>query len=45
MFRGKWHFIFHLISMLAIPLVYSVYVGVAAAARDRVVELAMKHRM
>jgi alkylation response protein AidB-like acyl-CoA dehydrogenase len=40
--QGKWHFIFHLISMVAIPLVYSVYVGVAEAARDRAVQIAMK---
>ena len=40
--QGKWHFIFHLITMVAIPLVYSVYVGVAEAARDRAVQLAMK---
>ncbi|NDJ17855.1 acyl-CoA dehydrogenase family protein [Myxacorys almedinensis] len=40
--QGKWHFIFHLISMVAIPLIYSVYVGVAEAARDRAVQLAMK---
>ena len=35
---GKWHPLFHIISMIAFPLVYSVYVGVAEAARDRVVE-------
>ncbi|PSB16094.1 acyl-CoA dehydrogenase [filamentous cyanobacterium CCP2] len=40
--QGKWHFIFHLITMVAIPLIYSVYVGVAEAARDRAVQLAMK---
>lgn len=40
--QGKWHFIFHLISMIAIPLVYSVYVGVAEAARDRAIQIAMK---
>ena len=40
--QGKWHFIFHLISMVAIPLIYSVYVGVAEAARDRAIQLAMK---
>jgi alkylation response protein AidB-like acyl-CoA dehydrogenase len=40
---GKWHFIFHLISMVAIPLIYSVYVGVAEAARDRAMQLVMKH--
>lgn len=42
--QGKWHFIFHLISMVAIPLIYSVYVGVADAMRDRAVQLAMKHK-
>lgn len=40
--QRKWHFIFHLISMVAIPLIYSVYVGVAEAARDRAVQLVMK---
>jgi alkylation response protein AidB-like acyl-CoA dehydrogenase len=40
---GKWHFMFHLISMVAIPLVYSVYVGVAEAARDRALQVARKH--
>ncbi len=40
--QGKWHFIFHLISMVAIPLIYAVYVGVAEAARDRAIQLAMK---
>jgi alkylation response protein AidB-like acyl-CoA dehydrogenase len=37
--QGKWHFIFHLISMVAIPLIYSVYVGVAEATRDRAIQL------
>lgn len=41
--QGKWHFIFHLISMVAIPLIYSVYVGVAEAARDRAIQLAKRH--
>lgn len=41
---GKWHLLFHIITMIALPLVYSVYVGVAAAARDRAIELAMKRR-
>jgi alkylation response protein AidB-like acyl-CoA dehydrogenase len=40
--QGKWHFIFHLISMVAIPLIYSVYVGVAEAARDLAVQRARK---
>jgi alkylation response protein AidB-like acyl-CoA dehydrogenase len=42
--QGKWHFMFHLISMVAIPLIYSVYVGVAEAARDRTVQLVMNRR-
>jgi alkylation response protein AidB-like acyl-CoA dehydrogenase len=42
--QGKWHFIYHLVSMVAIPLIYSVYVGVAEAARDRAVQLAMKRQ-
>ena len=32
--QGKWHPLFHIISMIAFPLVYSAYVGVAHAARD-----------
>jgi alkylation response protein AidB-like acyl-CoA dehydrogenase len=37
--QGKWHPLFHIISMIAFPMVYSVYVGVAQAARDRTLEL------
>lgn len=36
--RGKWHPLFHIISMIAFPLIYSVYVGIAETARDLVVE-------
>lgn len=36
--QGKWHPLFHIISMIAFPLVYSVYYGIAEATRDRVVE-------
>jgi alkylation response protein AidB-like acyl-CoA dehydrogenase len=42
--QGLWHPLFHIISMLAIPLIYSVYVGVAEAARDRAIVLASKRR-
>lgn len=42
--QGKWHPIFHIITMIAIPLIYSVYVGVAEAARDQAIQLAMKRR-
>jgi alkylation response protein AidB-like acyl-CoA dehydrogenase len=32
--QGKWHPLYHTISMVAFPLIYAVYVGVAEAARD-----------
>jgi acyl-CoA dehydrogenase len=32
--RGKWHPLFHMVSMIAIPLVYAVYLGVAEGARE-----------
>ena len=38
--QGKWHPLFHIISMIAIPLIYSVYVGIAEAARDLAVKQA-----
>lgn len=41
---GKWHPAFHLISMIAFPIIYSVYVGVAEAARDLAVQQACKSR-
>lgn len=31
--QGKWHGLYHIISMVAFPLIYAVYVGVAEAAR------------
>ena len=37
--RGVWHPLFHIITMVAFPLVYAVYVGVAEAARDLAVSL------
>jgi acyl-CoA dehydrogenase len=42
--QGKWHPLFHLISMLALPIVYSVYLGVAEAARARALALVRKRR-
>ena len=41
---GKWHPLFHLISMIAFPLVYSVYAGVADGARDAALALARRGR-
>lgn len=40
--QGKWHPLFHTVSMIAFPLIYSVYVGVAQAARDRTLEQVKK---
>ncbi len=40
--QGKWHPFFHAISMIAFPVIYSAYVGVAEAARDKALELAKK---
>ena len=37
---GEWHPIFHMISTIAFPLVYSVYLGVAESARDIAVAMA-----
>jgi alkylation response protein AidB-like acyl-CoA dehydrogenase len=42
--QGKWHPLFHLISMVALPLIYSVYVGIAEAARDFAVQEARGKR-
>jgi acyl-CoA dehydrogenase len=40
--QGKWHPLFHIISMIAMPVVYSAYVGVAESARAKVLEIARK---
>jgi len=42
--QGKWHPLFHIISMIAIPLIYSVYTGVAEAARDIALRLTSVRR-
>jgi alkylation response protein AidB-like acyl-CoA dehydrogenase len=42
--QGKWHLLFHVISLLAIPLIYSVYLGIAEAARDIALEGARSRR-
>jgi acyl-CoA dehydrogenase len=38
--QGKWHPLFHAISMLAFGLIYSAYVGVAEAARQKAIAMA-----
>jgi acyl-CoA dehydrogenase len=40
--RGRWHPLFHLISMIAIPIIYSVYYGVGEALRDAAVAAARR---
>lgn len=40
--QGKWHPLFHAISLFAFPIVYSAYVGVAESARTRALEIAKK---
>ncbi|HMR30197.1 MAG TPA: acyl-CoA dehydrogenase family protein [Geminicoccaceae bacterium] len=32
--QGRWHRLFHTITLVAFPLIYSVYLGIAEAARD-----------
>jgi alkylation response protein AidB-like acyl-CoA dehydrogenase len=41
---GEWHPLFHIIATVAIPLIYSVYLGVAESARDIAVALAKQKR-
>ncbi|MCQ1569851.1 acyl-CoA/acyl-ACP dehydrogenase [Neorhizobium galegae] len=40
--QGEWHMLFHIISMIAFPLIYSAYLGVAESARDIAVEMAKR---
>jgi alkylation response protein AidB-like acyl-CoA dehydrogenase len=42
--QGKWHHLFHVIALVALPLIYAVYVGVAETARDLAVHGARKKR-
>lgn len=39
---GEWHPVFQIISTIAFPLIYAVYLGVAESARDIAVEMARK---
>lgn len=41
---GKWHPIMHMVTMIAFPLIMSVYVGLAEAARDKVVAMAASRK-
>lgn len=42
--QGKWHPLFHAISQLAFPIIYSAYLGVAESARRRALE-ALRRRL
>jgi alkylation response protein AidB-like acyl-CoA dehydrogenase len=39
---GKWHRLYHTIAMLALPLIYAVYVGLAERAREIALEQARR---
>jgi len=41
---GQWHPFFHLVSIVAFPLVYAVYRGVAENLRDQVVAQSLRKR-
>jgi len=41
---GEWHPLFQIISTLAFPLIYGVYLGIAEGARNIAVDLAKKRR-
>jgi acyl-CoA dehydrogenase len=40
--QGKWHPLYHAVSMLALPIIYSAYIGVADSARQKALEIARK---
>lgn len=40
--QGKWHPLFHLISMMAFSFVYAAYLGIAESARDKAIAAAGK---
>jgi alkylation response protein AidB-like acyl-CoA dehydrogenase len=42
---GAWHPFFHLVTMIAFPLVYAVYRGVAEALREEALLLARRRRL
>jgi alkylation response protein AidB-like acyl-CoA dehydrogenase len=40
--QGEWHMLFHIISMVALPIIYAAYLGVAEHARDIALGLAKR---
>ena len=41
---GKWHPLFDLLCLFALPLVYAVYLGVAQTARERALDMVRKRK-
>jgi len=41
---GKWHSLFDLLCLFALPLVYAVYLGVAQSARERALDMVRKRK-
>jgi acyl-CoA dehydrogenase len=42
--QGKWHHLYHVIVMVALPLIYAVYVGLAEAAREKALAMAQRRK-
>lgn len=40
--QGQWHPLFHIISLIAFPLIYAAYLGVAEGARAKALEVARR---
>ena len=40
--QAKWHPLFHTISLIAFPIIYAAYLGVAEGARDKALAIARK---
>jgi len=40
--QGEWHMLFHIITMIAFPIIYAAYLGVAESARDIAVGMAKR---
>jgi acyl-CoA dehydrogenase len=43
--RGKWHPLYHGAVMVAMPLIFSVYLGIAEAARDAAIAVAKTRQL
>jgi acyl-CoA dehydrogenase len=42
--QGRWHRLFHTIAIVALPLIYAVYLGIAEAARDAALQAIGRRR-